>query len=285
MALGEDRWDQTEANTEEELTLKDIMDSITDAENVMLADPFKSALPFSTSRYLNSSFDREGSIVDIERIQQIFCLDRGVDYDSFCWELLHFTPDEGLKIDAKFLRQKAENVDGYKIPKTLTPILKTFSRKNGDLGLEESLTPQMKSVAATLACIVIDRIMCRTKFEDVTWDDLKHWYFYLKTITLTTGFRLNQLVFPNQIIRSDEPFMVLVRAFLGLEAIRRKENSIGKLQSEIAEFEAGLERCKGLLEKHKGFDTSSASDFMKDECFIVASEFKGKDASCLLFKM
>ncbi|GMN69892.1 hypothetical protein TIFTF001_038936 [Ficus carica] len=290
MAFGEDRWDQTEANTEEELALKDIMDSITDAEKVMLADPFKSALPFNTSsrrnardslrKYLNSRIDREGSVVDIERIQQIFCLDRGVDYDSFCWELLYFTPDQCLKIDDKFLRQKVENVEGYKIPKTLAPILKTFiCKNNGDLGMEESLTPQMKSIAATLVCIAIDRIMCRTKFEDITWDDLKHWYFYLKAITLTTGFRLNQLVFPDQIIRSDEPFVVLVLAFLGLEAIRCKENSIGKLQSEIAEFEAGLERCKGLLEKRKGFDKSSASDFMKDECFKVASEFKGKDAS------
>ncbi|GMN58285.1 hypothetical protein TIFTF001_027382 [Ficus carica] len=296
-ALGEDRWDefdvesisdQTEANTKEELTLKDIMDSITDpAEKVMLVDPFKSADSNTTNRrnfheimrkHLNSRFNRDGSLVDIERIQQYFCL-HDDEFKNFCWELLCFTPEEGMKIDDKYLRQKVENVDGYKVPKTLAPILKAFIRKNnGHLGMKESLTPQMKSIAATLVCIVVDE-MCRTKVEDVKWDDLKHWAFYLLGICSTTGFEIEELD------PFEGSFSVVVRAFLGQEAIRYKENSIRKLQSEIAEFEAGLERCKGLLEKHKGFGTSSASDFMKNECFKVASELKGKDVGRVMFEM
>ena len=109
--MGEDRWDefdvesisdQTEANTKEELSLKDIMDSITDpAEKVMLVDPFKSVAHFNTTarrntydivrKYLNSRFDREGSLVDIERIQQYFCLDDDeIDYRYFCVEFVLF---------------------------------------------------------------------------------------------------------------------------------------------------------------------------------------------------
>ncbi|GMN58284.1 hypothetical protein TIFTF001_027383 [Ficus carica] len=285
-ALGEDRWDefdQTEAITEEEfMTLKQIMDKLTEEEKEMLLDPFKSAYPHNTTyrrsthdiarKYLNSRFKPEGSISDIDRIQQFFSLERGNVYDCLCLELLYFTPDEGIKINDKYLRQKVENVDGYMVPKTLAPILKTFIRKNnGDLGMEESLTAQMKSIAATLVCIVIDE-MCKTKFEDVTWDDLKYWQFYLNSFSRTTGFRLDHL------FRRDGPLEVLVRAFLGLEAIRCRENSIRKL-------EADLERCKVLLEKHKGTDTSSASDFMKNECFKLASEFKGKDIGGFVFHM
>ena len=138
------------------------MDSITDpAEKEILVDPFKSDAPYTTAarrnfydiarKHLNSRFDREGSLVDIERIQQYFCLDDD-EFAYFCLELVFFTPEEGIKIDDKYLRQKVENVDGYKVPKTLAPILKAFIRKNdGDLGMKESLTPQMKSIAATLA--------------------------------------------------------------------------------------------------------------------------------------
>ncbi|GMN58283.1 hypothetical protein TIFTF001_027381 [Ficus carica] len=285
-ALGEDRWDefdQTEAITEEEfMTLKHIMDKLTEEEKEMLLDPFKSAHPRNTThrrrihdfarKYLNSRFKRDGSIADIDRIQQYFSLERGNDYDFFCSELLTFTPDEGIKINDKYLRQKVENVDGYMVPKTLAPVLKTFIRKNnGDLGMKESLTPPMKSIAATLVCIVIDD-MCRTKFEDVTWDDLKHWAFYLDSINHATGFRLHHLFL------KEGPLEVLLHAFLGREAIRCRENGIRKL-------EADLERCKVLLEKHKGTDTSSASDFMKNECFKLASEFKGKDIGGLVFHM
>ncbi|EXB40980.1 hypothetical protein L484_020715 [Morus notabilis] len=290
--LRETRWDnllkiesmdhQLKENSSES-TLKEIRDMLTEPENEMLLDPFGFKNPsdkvfrsnsYKEYRRFNSRFDREGSIEDIDRIKQFFYFERKNifrriferfremdDFEMFLEELRYFTPEEGLLklLDDKYLRQKVEDVDGYMVPNTLAPILKTLLGKYGkDLVGRENLTSAMKSIASTMLCIVVDK-MCNTSVEDITKDDLRHLYFYLTGIQEVTGFTLTRYL---------DSFDEILEAFLGFEATRFEKGIREKLEAE-------MERCRRNLEKLEVY-TSDMSNFMQN-CSRKASEWKQKN--------
>ena len=147
-ALGESRWEfgiEMEKEIQDDyatkhLSMSDIIARLTVKERNSLVDPFGCEDPKHNSRRvashnryaeLNSRFDHKGiSVDDIGRIQQFFTFGSD-ELVNFRHELQFFTPSEGLKIDDKYLRQKVEDVDGYLVPKTLVPILKTLLHKYG----------------------------------------------------------------------------------------------------------------------------------------------------------
>ncbi|GMN43090.1 hypothetical protein TIFTF001_012299 [Ficus carica] len=253
-ALGENRWNvlaikskdhQAKENLEKS-TLKNIVDMLTKSEREMLIDPFG----FNDSQkkvYRRNSYNLN---------------DQG--FGNFLFELKYFTPEEGLLklLGEKYLRQQVENVDGYMIPETLARIFRKVLLKYGDLGGKRSLTPAMRSVTATLLCIVIDK-MCKTKVEDITRDDLRHLHFYLTGIRNITSYKLNRYV---------DSFKHVVKSYLGFEAIRHEKGVSEKLDQRMATLEAEMERCKENREKLKRY-TSEMSNFMK-ECWSKALEEK-----------
>lgn len=148
------------------------------------------------------------------------------------------------------------------IPETLGRIFRKVLLTYGDLGGKRSLTPAMKSVTATLLCIVIDK-MCKTKVEDITRDDLRHLHFYLTGIQNITSYELNRYV---------DSFKDVMKSYLGFEAIRHEKGVREKLDQRMATLEADMERCKENREKLKRY-TSEMSDFIK-KCWSKALEEK-----------
>ncbi|XP_024024919.1 uncharacterized protein LOC21401719 [Morus notabilis] len=285
-ALGEERWDQYLGIMESksmDLTLKHIMDELTQQEEEMLIHPFGFDDHMSNnrrSRYLyyqqlNSRFNLEGSNEDVDKLVQFFLLNAKSDDDfqNFDNELWYFTPEEegGLLklLEDKYLRQEVVDVDGYMVPKRLAPVLKAFLHKYGDLRGEKSLSSAMKSITSTLLCTVFDR-MCRTKVEDITRDDLKHLHFYLDGIRKITGFNIGRFLF--DYVRSPSRFPL--NPFLGFEAIRYETKICENLDNKIATLEAELERCKKNREQLKSeTHRSQGSDYMK-LCLREASKWK-----------
>ncbi|PON98105.1 hypothetical protein TorRG33x02_061790 [Trema orientale] len=284
MALGENPWYQfgteKEMLKENELTLREVMCNLSKEENERLVDPYAFGHPssfktnleerYSFYRRENSPlFDHElPSIEDINRINQFFRFG-STDFLNFILELRYYTPKEGLKLDERYLRQKVADVEGYMVPITVAPILKTLLHKHGsDLfgGGHASLTCGMKSVTATLLCVVIDRIY-NTNIEDITRDDLKDWFFCLKAIKEITDFGILGL----------DNFLetVIVPAFLGSEAIRYEKDISEKLDLRITNLEAALERTKEARRIFKT-QTSKRPDEVKDYVISEALKWKGK---------
>lgn len=280
--LGDNRWDHDDLleldhskelihHEDKEFTLKDIVDGLTEPDKQLLINPFGSVEAWRRIyfwgyfRSANSWFDRKGSIEeDIDRTRRLFHISYS-DLSLLGDELDNFTVEEDLlKLDEKYLRQKVEDVGGYMVPKTLAPILKTSLRKYGDLGGRKSLSREMKSVTSTLLCIVIDK-MCKTKVEDLTWDDLQHSCFYLNGIREITGFKIDMYLSSLEDVK---------KAFLYVEANRSKNDVKEKLHRRIAELKAESERCVENCEKLNMY-TSEMSDAM-ERCVSRASKWKHK---------
>ena len=227
MSLGENLWHcQSNMLKETDLTLREVMSSLIEEEKEKLIDRYTFDRPSSFTTRLNERysfyrrqnsplFDHElRSTEDIDKINQSSRFGLR-DYASFINELVYYRPREGLKLDEKYLRQKVVNFEGYLVPITLAPVLETLLHKNlaSDLfgsGLS-SLTHPMKSVIATLLCVVIDR-MWKTKIEDVTKDDFQDWFFCLNAIKEITNSKTFQLY---NFLETE-----IFNSFFGFEAIR-----------------------------------------------------------------
>ncbi|PON98113.1 hypothetical protein TorRG33x02_061870 [Trema orientale] len=286
MALGENRWYQsgTEKDmlTENELTLREVMCSLTEEENEVLTDPHGAGHPSSYKTFLEERynfyrrensplFDRElRSIEDIEKINQ-FPRFGVTDLANLIMELRLYSPRKGLKLDEKYLRQKVVDVEGYMVPITVAPILKALVHKYDQLNLfgggHTRLTNAMKSVIATLYCVVIDK-MCKTKIEDVTKDDVKDWLFCRNAI--------QQIVNPGKYQPDYFLEEVIVPVFLGFEAIRYEKDICEKLSRRITNLEVELERCKEARKMFKT-QTSERRDEMKEYMVREALKWKGKN--------
>ncbi|PON86288.1 Protein kinase C-like phorbol ester/diacylglycerol-binding domain containing protein [Trema orientale] len=298
-ALGESRWDEfgTEIESEEEpeglnsnlsnnekagvdvkefLTMRDIMDKLNESEKKKLSQPFSSSNYITAlfSMFREESlrlFDHKGCTEDISRgIHDFFSFD-GWSLIGFVWELENFTAAEGLKLDEVYLGTKIEDVSGYMVPRPLAPILRTLIHKYGNLGGRPDLTQEMKSVASTLLCTVIEK-MGRTKVEDITKDSIQAWCFQIQGISIVAGFGLGWL---------QNALKELIRPFIGCEAIRFKTDAAKKLHRRMAELRAELERCERNCEKIEAFD-SSTSDVLR-ECMSLGSKLKWKYACHNLF--
>ncbi|XP_062073477.1 uncharacterized protein LOC133777757 [Humulus lupulus] len=267
MALGESRWSQFISEEEillggiNEGTLNDLIHSLTDEDNNMLNHRLSFDIDLDEKYSLEEYYKflhRENSplfdhdllsIEDIYKIHRVSRFDEA-EFENFWRELIFNNALNNLKFDDKYLRQKVVDVEGYKVPITLVPILKTLLHKYEESDLFGSRvlssTPARKSVFATLFCIVCDG-MCKTKIEDVTKDDIKDWYFYLSTIKGVTSFDLDADL---QKFRKR-----IMRPFLCFEAIRYEKDISQKLESRIEELEAELDKCK---KKHQWFKEQMA---------------------------
>ncbi|XP_062118292.1 uncharacterized protein LOC133831903 [Humulus lupulus] len=268
-ALGENRWkwdigidEKNYNNNTKTETIRDLMNYLTQEEKEKLLQPWTlwgENFSFRRSTYdyyknANSRFHQLGSIEDFETISEFFQKFDSLVRDDFDDELFFYTPKEGIEIEEKYLRQKVREVDGkYKVPNTLTPILKTLlDGYEGDLGEDSSLSPAMKSVTATLLLIVIDQ-MCRTKIEDVTWDDLQQWYFYLHAIYWIADFKVCQYLWE---LRQN-----FIRKYWTFKVIRLKQvyknlidEKVEYLKAESKRLKAESKRLEENLDEFKKID-------------------------------
>ncbi|XP_062079872.1 uncharacterized protein LOC133784592 [Humulus lupulus] len=260
MSLGESRWTDQFIDTEtddkaREVTLGELLsNTLTDQDSAMLNHPFtfgsSSEDKTFVEQYYNfvrreinpPLFDHQlRSIENIYKINQ-FPSFGSDDFKSFFWELLCYRPREGLKLDEKYLRQKVVDIKGYKVPVTLAPILNTLLHQYTESDLfgarVSSWTPGMKSVLATMFCVVCDQ-MCRTKIEDVTKDVLQNWVFYLNAIA---GARYTNYIILYTFIGR------VIERFFYFEAVRYERDNKEKLKLRITELEAEMKQCKEKLD-------------------------------------
>ncbi|XP_062079370.1 uncharacterized protein LOC133783747 [Humulus lupulus] len=275
MSLGESRWTDQFIDTEtddkaSEVTLGVLLsNTLTDQDNAMLNHPFTFGSSFEEvqaaleqhynflRREINAPlFDHQ--LRSIENIYKInhFPSFGSEDFKSLFWELLYYRPREGLKLDEKYLRQKIVDIKGYKVPVTLASILNTLLHQYTESDLfgprVSSWTPGMKSVLATMFCVVCDQ-MCRTKMKDVTKDVLQDWVFCLNAI-VGTRFT-NSIGLPTFLAK-------IIKRFFCLEAIRYERDIKEKLKLRITELEAEMKKCKEKLDM---FNTQMSLNLEKIE--------------------
>ncbi|PON98108.1 Zinc finger, RING/FYVE/PHD-type [Trema orientale] len=286
MALGENLWYQFGAEkeimaSESEVTLKEVINSLTREEKEVLLDPYDFGYPLSnkTQREEKHSFyyghnsplfDHElPSTEDIHKITQFSRLS-STDVIIFILELRTYKSRQGLHLDEKYLRQKVVDVEGCMVPITVARILKTLLHKHGsDLfgggwRWQLGLSREMKSVITTLLCVVIDRIY-NTNIEDVTKDEIKEWFFCLRSVGNIIGVDVLNLV---KFLET-----VIVPVFLGSEAIRYEKDISEKLDLRIKNLEADLERCK---ETRRIFETETCMRPNRGKALMVREALRWK---------
>ncbi|KAL5562920.1 hypothetical protein UlMin_032667 [Ulmus minor] len=283
IAVGDARWmmpnNDVEATRRTTFTLSNIMEALTEPEREQLRNPFDlSSLEeaaykreYETKREQSSRFERKADNQDIQRIQNLFNLSASHFRWNYLDEFKNFIAKEGLKMEEMYLKMNVVDVEGYQVPETLEPVLRTLLHKYGDLGGDSSLTPQMKSIGCTLLCIVLDR-MSTTKLEDITKDLLLQWYFYSRGIRKITGFKIAYSL--------REHVKKLIANFVGLEAIRFKKEMVTRVEKRIAEIEElqkELETRKEDLVKLRSYGDSTGTEFIKDNIH-QGLELRWKDA-------
>ncbi|KAL5563227.1 hypothetical protein UlMin_032974 [Ulmus minor] len=282
IAVGDARWmmpnKDVAGTATTTFTLSNIMQTLTQREREQLRNPFDHSSSgeayikreYETRREENSRFEWKGDNQDIQRIQNLFNLSASDFQGNYLPEFWCFEAEEGLKMEEMYLKMNVVDVEGYQVPETLEPVLRTLLHKYGDLGRRSRLTPQMKSIACTLLCIVLDR-MSTTKLEDITKDLLLQWYFYLKGIWYITGFKITFLF---------EHLRKLIATFVGLEATRFKTEMVTRVEKRIAEIEElqkELETRKEDLVRLRSYGDSTGTEFIKDNIHR-GLELKWKDA-------
>ncbi|KAL5562913.1 hypothetical protein UlMin_032660 [Ulmus minor] len=279
IAVGDARWmmpnNDVEATGRTTFTLSNIMQKLTEQERKQLRNPFTSweayyNWEYERKREENSRFECKGDNQDIQRIQNLFNLSASHFQGDYLYEFWYFIAKEGLKMEEMYLKMNVVDVEGYQVPETLEPVLRTLLHKYGDLGGWSSLTPQMKSIGCTFLCIVLDR-MSTTKLEDITKDLLLQWFFYLHGIGYITRFEFDFLF---------EHLRKLVAAFVGLEATRFKTEMVTRVEKRIAEIEElqkELETRKEDLVRLRSYGDSTGTEFIKDNIHR-GLELKWKDA-------
>ncbi|KAL5562914.1 hypothetical protein UlMin_032661 [Ulmus minor] len=283
IAVGDARWmmpnNDVEATRRTTSTLSHIMQTLTQREREKLRNPFdlSSSLKayikqrYERKREENSGFECKGDNQDIQRIQNLFNLSASDFQENYLDEFDNFIAKEGLKMEEMYLKMNVVEVEGYQVPETLEPLLRTLLRKYGDLGGWSSVTPQMKSIGCTFLCIVLDR-MSTIKLEDITKDLLLQWYFYLDSIRSITHFKIAYSL--------RDRLKKLIATFVGREAIRFKTEMVTRLEKRIAEIEElqkELETSKVDLVKLRSYGDSTGTEFIKDNIHR-SLELKWKDA-------
>ncbi|PON92657.1 hypothetical protein TorRG33x02_115170 [Trema orientale] len=147
-------------------------------------------------------------------------------------------------------RMEFVTAEGYTIPKNLARILVLVLRKYGDISRQSDSTPEIKSIAFSFLCEVLNS-MSTTKVTYITQYDLKEWYFYVN-FARRRGFSVEFI---------SEKLKDVVRAFLGLQAAAERS-------SEPDRFKRDLTR--DILELQKELDDLKSESYSS---FINWGEF------------
>ena len=185
-------------------------------------------------------------------------------------ELRSSSGESKLEIKASDLTMKIVKTEqSYMIPLTLAPVFKTLLAKYGDVCGHWESTQECKSMTYFLLCKVIHS-MSNTKVVDITRNHLLEWFHHLKFLK-HVGF--SEVEFKYKHLYN------LMRAFMGAQASRIRDEIPTKLKRKMAELQLEMAKINEELEICKEYSGASPkSEFMKD-CEKMALELKWKDAS------
>ena len=166
------------------------------------------------------------------------------------------------------------NVRGYLVPKSLVCILKSLFAKYGDVIVEFTLSSsRVKKFLFVILCGTIDS-MCETRVQDISEDELIHWWTYLKAL-LSAGFKI-QFAFDH--------LNRVVRAYYGLQLKKQVNETLSLLERDIKLCSDQLKELKKKLDllenKQKSIksEESANKSSLIDECLKEATRLKWRKA-------
>ena len=258
------------------MSLRDLINQLTDDEKSTLRSYYEWEETSSKKKgQVEDSSSQTFKLRDDEDVIRTVKLSRfnHQDFQNILVEFRHFYGRETtLELESEDLEMKLVKVQGYKIPQTLAPVLKTILHHHADVCSGSHPTPGLKSFALFILCKVVKR-MCSTLVKDITRDLLQQWYFHLQYVK-----KMNfEIDFARAHLES------LVRAYMGLEAKRLEEDIPAKLKQKLADLKQEIIETESRLEKCKEYGGSSEKSELMKECLNKASEWKYKKACDLLF--
>lgn len=154
------------------------------------------------------------------------------------------------------------NVRDYLVPQSLACILESLFAKYGDVSVEFTLSSsRVKMFLYVILCGTIDR-MCETRVQDISEDDLIHWWTYLKAL-LSAGFKI-QFAFDH--------LNRVERAYYGLRLKKQVHETLSQLERDITVCSAASAQLKKLAEKLNLLEYKQKS---------IMSEESGKKSSLI----
>ncbi|KAL5554042.1 hypothetical protein UlMin_041443 [Ulmus minor] len=265
--VGEDLW-ENEIGKEEALNIIDIISESTLFGYYYKWESTKNLdMGQQKDTHNTSHFKVEDEDID-EAIK--FSRSSEKDFKSFMEEIYELNwKRRPIEVPSNF-KLKAVNVEGYKIPFTLAPVMRTLLHKYGDVS-GWGFTEEQKSFTYSILCEVLKE-MSSTIVEDVTKNMICDWYYHLCFLK-DVGFEIDFVI---------EHLKGLIHAFVGRQAKRVEDEIPTKLLRQITKLEEEIAEKKAKLEICEKFGTPSKSRFLK-EGLNKASEWKWKRAHQGLF--
>ncbi|KAF3950843.1 hypothetical protein CMV_023451, partial [Castanea mollissima] len=166
------------------------------------------------------------------------------------------------------------NVRDYLVPQSLACILESLFAKYGDVSVEFTLSSsRVKMFLYVILCGTIDS-MCETRVQDISEDELIHWWTYLKAL-LSAGFKI-QFAFDH--------LNRVVRAYFGLRLKKQVQETLSQLKRDITVCSAQLNELTTKLDllkyKQKRImsEESGKKSSLIDECLKEATRLKWRKA-------
>ncbi|KAL5562693.1 hypothetical protein UlMin_032440 [Ulmus minor] len=183
-----------------------------------------------------------------------------------------------LKLDSSELDLKLVNVEGFKIPQTLAPVLKDFIAEYGNIFASHrrnAFSPAMRNIIYFIICRLVNSI-CRTRVIDITEDLLLHWNCQLYFVWVTLDVDgISFLV---------DTVWELFEVYMGLQIKRRENDWVENLPKKIEKLREKLNKYEEQLDQVRANKGLAKSDEVK-KCLEKASQFhKWKTARNLLFR-
>ncbi|KAL5554039.1 hypothetical protein UlMin_041440 [Ulmus minor] len=259
----EDLW-ENEIGKEEGLTVFDVIfGEASGIENYYIWESTMNLDSHSTSHFKVEDEDIDEAIK--------FSRSSENDFKSFMEDISELNRKRRpIEVPNNF-KLKVVNVEGYKIPLTLAPVMRTLLHKYGDVSGSWVTAKEEKSFTYSILCEVLKE-MSSTIVEDVTKNMICDWYYHLSFLEFAK-FKIDFVL---------EHLKGLTHAFVGRQAKRVEDEIPTKLRRQITKLEEEIAEKKAKLEICEKFGTSSKSRFL-EEGLNKASEWKWKRAHQGLF--
>ncbi|EXB57302.1 hypothetical protein L484_011389 [Morus notabilis] len=219
------------------------------------------AVSQSTADQLNLTDDHINELLRLCRYTE-------VDFSNFTNTLKGNFYSRWLKINSGDLALKVIDIEGYKVPFTLAPVLKVLLRKYKDICLHSEKSLAVKSIALSFLCKVVKQ-MHSTRVQDITKDLLQDWYFYVEFSDWRVSLKVN---FLKQYLEK------ITRAFFGLQLKKVEADVPTILSKKIDELKHLRLQYETKLQECQKFRQTSPKPKFVNECLNEATKLEWKTA-------
>ncbi|EXB57303.1 hypothetical protein L484_011390 [Morus notabilis] len=190
------------------------------------------------------------------------------DFSNFTNALKRNFHRRWLKINSGDLVLKVIDIEGYKVPFTLAPVLNVLLRKYKDICLHSQRSLAVKSIALSFLCKVVKQ-MHSTRVQDITKDLLQDWYFYVEFADYRVRLEVN---FLKQYLQK------ITRAFFGFQLKKVEADVPTIISKKIDELKHLQLQYETKLQECQNFRQTSPKPKFVNECLNEARKLEWKTA-------